>query len=131
MIRLPPTPLDAFPVISDGPTKYLYSSDDLITPTGIVHTVDEAIDLDGDVQGFRYNFIDYRFDLEGGSVTARSYADEMDHVFIHLPDGMSLEQPDALRVLQYLARRYGEIRRFEAGGYVRVEVEETIVKPTP
>jgi hypothetical protein len=92
--------------------------------------VDEAIDLDGGGHGFFYNFIDYQFDLESGSVTARSYADEMDHVFIHLPDGMSLEHPDALRVLQYLARRYGEIRRFEASGYVRVDVEQTIVKPT-
>jgi hypothetical protein len=90
----------------------------------------KTIDLDGVGNALEncYNFLVYRFEVAEGTIEARAYADEMDRALIFLPDDMTFEHADALRVLQYLARRYSEIR---GSGNVHVEVEQTYVRPTP
>jgi hypothetical protein len=124
MILLPPTPLRQ---ICDKPYD-LYSASDLITPTTIVHDVDEALNPDNRYVSHYYNYIDYFFKVQGGVIRARTYLDRIKKVTIYLPEGMELEHSDALRVLQYLVRRYSEIRRPEKGGDVRIDVAQTFAK---
>lgn len=124
MVRLPKTPFDRTTVTGDGePEREWRSYGDLINPSSIEHMIDEAVDLERKQIEFRYEFLEYHFAVAAGQVRARAYLDEMDHAAIYLPDGMTLEHADALRVLHYLARRFREVRTLGPDGYQAIEIE--------
>ena len=89
--------------------EVLGPENDAITPTSIIHSVDE-IRSDGEIEQ-KYNFLDYRFERDGFTARARSYLDDIETVSLLLepqpvgPDGERF----ATDVKAYLAWRFAEV----------------------
>jgi hypothetical protein len=90
---------------------------DIIAPTAVHHLV-EFGDTDparpGEF-GYWYNFLDYVFEEDGQTVLARHYLDEPD--VVSLPMTLAADDDFTLRVLVFLAMRYGVIKHLGSDGY--------------
>lgn len=124
VVKLPPTPCDAMTSFSSNrETGVLLIPMDVIEPSSIIHLVEEAENPKTKQLEHHYNFIDYFFEITGGTVRARTYLDSTEKVSVHLPKELALEHPDAARVLHYLARRFKMIERLGQSGYEEVPIE--------
>lgn len=94
--------------------------DDPIAPTSIEHFVDEDIDPETGVTHFYYNYLVYTFAHPQGETFARSYLDEIQKVALYLPKGVTETDPIVVRIIDYLARRYGSVQRLTDKGYVDI-----------
>ena len=124
MVKLPPTPCDTMPShASDQTPEIVYLPKDVIEPSSIVHLVEEAVNLKTNQLEYRYDFIDYFFEVPGGAIRARTYLHSTDNVSVYLPKGGTLEHPDTGRVLHYLARRFRKLERLGQDGYEEIPIE--------
>jgi hypothetical protein len=84
-------------------------------PREILHGCDYLVSESGDLE-FYYNFLRYRWDIDGSEVRARHYLGEGTSVSVMMPF-KNFDQPKYAGILTYLQRRYRVIMTFEGGGY--------------
>jgi hypothetical protein len=97
-------------------------SDDDGEPNSIEHNTDYMV-FEGNAPEFYYNFLEYKWEPDGGLVSARAYLDDIQEVSI-FADDLTLEMLNEARfapIIRYLQRRFRVIKLFGAtDGYVVV-----------
>lgn len=92
-------------------------------PKAIVHGFDYMLDKGGRVFEYKYNYLDYFWNIEGVKISARHYLERgTPEVTVDVPVAV-LERPKYAGVLAYLQRRYLLIKTKEDAGYVPQWIE--------
>lgn len=93
-------------------------------PKAIVHGFDYMLDEGGRIFEYKYNYLDYFWNIEGVQIRARHYLDRawFEEITVDVPVAV-LERPKYAGVLAYLQRRYLLIKTKEETGYVPQWIE--------
>ncbi len=84
-------------------------------PDRIEHAAEYMFNAPGQLE-FYYNFLIYSWTIDGATVSARAYLDDIQEVSVFAaPD--KLETPAFAPLLRYLQRRYRVIKTFGDGSY--------------
>lgn len=83
-------------------------------PDEIVHGCD--YDFDGASMSYYYNFLGYVWVLNGESITARAYLDDISCVSLFAPFERVAREPAFAPILGFLQRRFSYIQTFERSG---------------
>jgi hypothetical protein len=92
-----------------------------IPETGLPVSIEHGCDYDFNDRGgieYRYNFLYYRWLIDGREVFSRSYLDDVNKVAVMLAYA-EFDQPAYLPMLSYLQRRFNVIETFEGAGYAK------------
>lgn len=89
--------------------------DDDGAPDRITHGADYMLTAPGSIE-FYYNFLIYTWTIDGATVSARVYLDDIQEVSVFAAPG-KLETPAFAPMLRYLQRRYRVLKTFADGGY--------------
>lgn len=98
--------------------KETFLSEDKDVPDRIEHGCDIIVNDDGEIEQY-YNYLVYYFSGVGFGLWARTYLDDLGHVTLHgfaseqgkrSIDREAFETEKGRAIVQYLQRRYGEVR---------------------
>ena len=116
---------NAAPLVAQTEVELIRDEADLITPSRIIHSVDEIRDGDELIQ--YYNYLIYHFDDGTAHVVARTYLDEVYKVAVYEPtsepNGNTVVAAPELEaaVVAFLKRRFPVIEEFTTkGGYTQI-----------